>query len=128
MTTKKKNTLGEQGELIASVRLQQLGYEIINKNWRFKHKEIDIIAQKDGKIVFIEVKTRSNPIFEPPSEAITLRKQRMLISAADHYLITNQIDLESRFDVVSVVISNGKEEVEIMVDAFYPLVNAGKRK
>src|ERR1035437_3463404 len=128
MTTKNKNTLGEQGELIASVRLQQLGYEIINKNWRFKHKEIDIIAQKDGKIVFIEVKTRSNPIFEPPSEAITLRKQRMLISAADHYLIENQIDLDSRFDVVSVIISNGKEEVDIMVDAFYPLVNAGKRK
>jgi len=122
MTTKNKNTLGEQGELIASKRLEELGYEIINKNWRFKHKEIDIIAQKDGKIVFVEVKTRSNLFFEPPTQAITLRKQRFLIEAANQYLIQNNIALESRYDVVSVIIQNGKEIVEIIEDAFYPLL------
>jgi len=122
MTTKSKNTLGEQGESIAAMRLQQHGYKIIHKNWRFKHKEIDIIAQKDGKIVFIEVKTRSNPIFEAPSEAVTIKKQQLLIDAANQFLILNQIDLESRFDVVSVIIQNGKEEVEIMENAFYPLL------
>lgn len=122
MTTKSKNTLGEQGESIATMRLQQHGYKIIEKNWRFKHKEVDIIAQKDGKIVFIEVKTRSNTYFELPSEAVTLKKQRLLIEAANQYLIKNQIELESRFDVVSVIIKNGKEEMEIMENAFYPLL------
>jgi len=122
MTTKGKNTLGEQGESIAAMRLQQHGYKIIIKNWRFKHKEIDIIAQKDGKIVFIEVKTRSNTFFEAPSEAVTIKKQKLLIEAANQYLILNQIDLESRFDVVSVIIRNGREDVEIMENAFYPIL------
>jgi putative endonuclease len=104
------------------MRLQQHGYKVIIKNWRFKHKELDIIAQKDGKIIFIEVKTRTNPYFEAPSEAVTIKKQRLLIEAANHYLIQHQIDMEARFDVVSVIIQNGKEEVEIMEDAFYPLL------
>ena len=94
----------------------------MEKNWRFKHKEIDIIAQKDGKIVFIEVKTRSSTYFAPASDAVTLKKQRLLIDAANQYLIQNQIDLESRFDVVTVIIRNGKEDVEIIENAFYPLV------
>ena len=122
MTTKSKNTLGVQGESIATMRLQQHGYKIIEKNWRFKHKEVDIIAQKDGKIVFIEVKTRSSTYFAPASDAVTLKKQRLLIDAANQYLIQNQIDLESRFDVVTVIIRNGKEDVEIIENAFYPLV------
>ena len=122
MITKSKNALGELGESIATMRLQQHGYKIIIKNWRFKHKELDIIAQKDGKIVFVEVKTRTNPYFEAPSEAVTIKKQRLLIEAANQYLIQHQIDMEARFDVVSVIIHNGKEDVEIMEDAFYPLL------
>ena len=122
MTTKSKKSIGDSGEQIALLFLENHGYKIINKNWRFKHKEVDIIAQKDSKIIFIEVKTRSNPYFEPPSQAVTIKKQRLLIEAANHYLIQNQIDLESRFDVVSVIIQNGNEEVEIIENAFYPLV------
>ena len=122
MTPQNKSTLGEQGETIAAIRLQQHGYKLITKNWRFKHKEIDIIAQKDGKIVFVEVKTRSNTFFEAPSEAVTIKKQRLLIEAANQYMIKNNIDMEARFDVVSVIISGGKEVVEIMENAFYPLV------
>ena len=124
MTTKSKKSIGDSGEQIALLFLENHGYKIINKNWRFKHKEVDIIAQKDSKIIFIEVKTRSNPYFEPPSQAVTIKKQRLLVEAANQYLIQNQIDLESRFDVVSVIIQNGKEEVEIMENAFYPLVRS----
>ena len=122
MTTKSKKSIGDSGEQIALLFLENHGYKIINKNWRFKHKEVDIIAQKDGKVIFIEVKTRSNPYFEPPSQAVTIKKQRLLIEAANQYLIQNQIDMESRFDVVSVIIQNGNEEVEIIENAFYPLV------
>jgi len=122
MTPRNKSTLGEQGETIAAIRLQQHGYKLITKNWRFKHKEIDIIAQKDGEIVFVEVKTRSNTFFEAPSEAVTIKKQRLLVEAANQYMIKNNIDMEARFDVVSVIISGGNEIVEIMENAFYPLV------
>ncbi len=122
MATEKSKTLGAQGELIAAMRLQLHGYKIREKNWRFKHKEIDIIAEKDNKIIFVEVKTRSNTIFETPSEAVTLKKQRLIIEAANQYLIQRNIELDARFDVVSVLVINGREEVEIIENAFYPII------
>ena len=117
-----KTLLGAQGEQIAETFLLQHGYKIIQKNWRFKHKEIDIIAQKEGKIVFIEVKTRSNEYFEPPSSAVTLKKQRLLIEAANFYLISKKIEMEARFDVVSIIKNNYTEKIELIENAFYPSI------
>ncbi|MCB9361410.1 MAG: YraN family protein [Flavobacteriales bacterium] len=111
------NQLGKQGEGLAVQFLQKLGYTIIETNWQ-KHKfEIDIIAQHNNEIVFVEVKTRSTAYFGKPEEAVTRAKQKHLIEGADFYLQEKEIDLEARFDVISVII-NHTTEINHIKEAF----------
>ncbi|TXB67130.1 YraN family protein [Vicingus serpentipes] len=113
------NQLGNQGEGLAVQFLQKLGYAIIETNWQQHKFEIDIIAQDKNEIVFVEVKTRSTTYFGEPEEAITPTKQKHLIEGADFYIQEKEIDLEARFDVISVVINNSIE-INHIKDAFYP--------
>jgi putative endonuclease len=113
------NQLGKQGEELAVQFLQKLGYTIIETNWQQHKFEIDIIAQDKNEIVFAEVKTRSTTYFGKPEEAVTLSKQKHLIEGADFYLQEKEIDLEARFDVISVVIDK-TTEISHIKDAFYP--------
>ena len=113
------NQLGKQGEELAVQFLQKLGYVILEINWQQHKFEIDIIAQDKNEIVFVEVKTRSTAYFGKPEEAVTLTKQKHLIEGADFYLQEKEIDLEARFDVVSVVIDK-TTEINHIKDAFYP--------
>jgi len=113
------NQLGKQGEKEAVNYLQKLGYAIIETNWQQHKFEIDIIAQDKKEIVFVEVKTRSTAYFGKPEEAVTLSKQKHLIEGADYYLQEKEIDLEARFDVISVVIDK-TTEINHIKDAFYP--------
>ncbi len=119
---KEQTKLGEEGENIATQHLISNNFKILERNWRFGHKEIDIIAEKAGVLVIVEVKTRSHLEFEDPREAVTLSKQRKIIAAADAYLQQNERDCETRFDIVSVLALNGNWTVEHIEDAFYPLV------
>ena len=80
------NTLGEQGEAAAVAYLIQHGYTIIKRNWRYRHEEIDIIAETADHLAFVEVKTRSSSSYGSPSEFITKSKQKHLISAANAYV------------------------------------------
>lgn len=111
------NQLGKQGEKEAVKYLQKLGYAIIETNWQQHKFEIDIIAQDKNEIVFVEVKTRSTAYFGEPEEAVTLTKQKHLIEGADFYIQENEIDLEARFDVISVIINN-RTEVKHIKEAF----------
>lgn len=115
----KHNQLGTQGEELAVQFLQKLGYTIIETNWQQHKFEIDIIAQDKNEIVFVEVKTRSTTYFGKPEEAVTLTKQKHIIEGADFYIQEKEIDLEARFDVISVVINNSIE-INHIKDAFYP--------
>ena len=115
----KHNQLGILGEELAVQFLQKQGYIIIETNWQQHKFEIDIIAQDKNEIVFVEVKTRSTAYFGEPEEAVTITKQNHLIDGADFYLQEKEIDLEARFDVVSVIISN-TTEINHIKDAFYP--------
>lgn len=110
--------LGKEGEQQAVRHLANNGYKIKHKNWRFKKNEIDIIAEKDGLLVVVEVKTRTNDYFENPKEAVTKKKQRFIIKATDAYIQQFNIDLETRFDIISVLIRNGKSEIEHIEDAY----------
>lgn len=77
---------------------------------------------KDGdKIVFVEVKTRSGEEMGDPEDAVTLKKQRFLIKAANHYIIEKNIDNDARFDIVTVLTENNKTTVKHLPDAFYPI-------
>ena len=119
----KNITLGKAGEDAAADYLCSEGYTIKHRNWRFKHKEVDIIAYKDETIVFAEVKSRSGTYFEQPFQAVTKKKQRFLIEAANAYIEKFEIDWEARFDILSLVKKDQGFDIEHIEDAFYPLVN-----
>ena len=112
--------LGKEGEEIASAFLSKIGYKILHRNWRHKKLELDIIAKKDEYIVIVEVKTRSNDYFERPQDAITFKKQKFLFDAAEAYIELFDLDMELRFDIVSILISDNKSEIEHIEDAFRP--------
>lgn len=112
------NRIGAEGENIATNFLIQKGYEIITRNWRFGPKEIDIVARDGETMVFVEVKTRSTLAFELPQEAVTKKKMKNLVEAADAYLTQNNISLESRFDIVGVLNGNPPKVIEHIAGAW----------
>ena len=114
---------GKWGEDLAADYLREKGYEIIERDWRDGHRDIDIIARSPDlrTIVFVEVKTRATDVITKPEEAVDRRKIRNIGMAANTYVkMLNVLD-ELRFDVVSVI-GGTKEtaQVEHIVDAFNP--------
>lgn len=112
--------LGKKGENIATAHLREKGYKILKQNWRYGKDEIDIIAEIDDFIVFVEVKTRSTDYFGYPEEAVDDKKERFLIRAADEYIIQKDINKEARFDIISIIIDGNKQSIRHIEDAFYP--------
>jgi putative endonuclease len=117
------NELGKKGEDIAADYLAEEGYKILNRNWRYGKDEIDIIAETDKFIVFIEVKSRSTSYFGEPEDAVDNQKQRFLVRAADAYVNQKEIDLEVRFDIISIIFEKGKHTIRHIEDAFYPTLH-----
>jgi len=116
--------LGLKGEEIATAYLIKEGYKILARNWFYDHKEIDIIARQGDEIVIVEVKTREGNYFEEPWEAVSIRKIRNLVDVADAWLNLYKIDLETRFDVISIIFSDDVNyELTHFPGAFTPPVN-----
>ncbi|MBR1515051.1 MAG: YraN family protein [Bacteroidales bacterium] len=116
----KHNELGKKGEEMAIQYLVGKGYEILEQNWRNRHKEIDIIA-KDGKeLVIVEVKTRNKDDYGEPFFAVSRQKQIRLIYAANAYIYKHNLDCNTRFDIISIVYNDGNPEIEHIEDAFLP--------
>ena len=93
--------LGVVGELLASEFLIKKKYKILEKNWRYKKYEIDLIATKKNFLIFFEVKTRTNP-YNSIENTISSCQEKRIISAADSYIKINEIDLEIRFDMIFI--------------------------
>lgn len=114
------NEFGKLGEEIAVQYLVDKGYEILERNWHNVHKEVDIIA-KDGQfLVIVEVKTRQTDEYGNPDIAVTRKKQRMLIAAANSYIFQKHLEIETRFDIISIVFRDGEPVIEHIEDAFLP--------
>ena len=114
------NDFGNLSEELAVNYLVGKGYEILERNWRNIHKEIDIIA-KDGKfLVIVEVKTRQTDEYGEPDIAVTRKKQRLLIAAANAYISRNNMDVETRFDIISIIFKDGEPVIDHIEDAFLP--------
>jgi putative endonuclease len=119
---KKKNTkkTGDKGEQLAVDFLIKAGYSILDRNFRSGKSEIDIIAELKDFIVFIEVKTRSEFQNNNPGDLLSHAQQNRITNAAHDYIITKDIDLEARFDLMIVVLEQGnKTKIEHIEDAFY---------
>ena len=118
----KHNILGQQGEDLAAKYLEQKGYAVLDRNWRCGHKDLDLVVTKDNVVVFVEVKTRTGTEWGDPVDAVTDRKIRRIVNSADAYIRFNQIDMDARFDIVSIVVEDGEFKVEHIEQAFYPPV------
>ncbi len=114
------NEIGKVGENLAADYLIGKGYQILERNWRNVHKEIDIIAKDGDFLVIVEVKTRSTDEYGNPDIAVNRTKQRRLISAANSYIYRKKLDVNTRFDIISIILTDGKPLIEHIEDAFLP--------
>lgn len=119
-TSQNKKSVGDYGEKLAAEFIKNLGYDIIKRNFRFGHGEIDIIAKDKDDLVFIEVKYRQNLEFGEPEYAVTTSKQKQLKKIAEAYLAINEIkDQECRMDVIAILHLSGEEpKINHYINAF----------
>lgn len=112
---------GDRGEALAAAFLEAAGYEIVERNLRQRHDEIDIIAREGGDWVFVEVKTRRS-MYGTAAAAVTPAKVRRMARGAAAYLRQRGLETEPmRFDVVAIAwVAGGEPEVEILRDAVHP--------
>jgi putative endonuclease len=113
---------GAEGEAHAVEYLRGHGYQILETNWRFGQEEIDIIACNKDFLVIVEVKTRSGKAFGEPESFVNRQKQQHLIKAAGAYIEKNGLNLEVRFDIASVIKTGDAYKVQLIENAFYPLL------
>ncbi len=114
------NELGELGEQIAADYLLRNGYTILKRNYFYDKAEIDIIAQKEPKtLVIVEVKTRNSDFFGDPQDFVKPSKIKLLVKAANEYVISNDLDVEVRFDIIAIIKNKTIEKLEHFEDAFY---------
>lgn len=114
------NTTGKTGEQLAAEYLIAAGYTVRETNWKSGKLELDIVAQKDNRLVVVEVKTRSHTMYEYPEEAVTGQKISRIVAATEAYIRLYDIPFETRFDIISVIFSGDEPHIEHIEDAFYP--------
>lgn len=112
------NDTGKQGEEEAVRYLQQQGYQVLERNYRYQHAEIDLIAKKGKMVIFIEVKTRTNVSFGNPEEFVSYTKAKLIMRVAEHYIFAKDWQNDIRFDIVAVTIIGNELHVKHIEDAF----------
>jgi len=111
---------GKLGEKMAAEHLQGRGYAILATNYLYGKAEVDIVAEKDGRIVFVEVKTRQSAYLSAPAYTVSPRKQKQIIKAADAYMKEQNSGREARFDVITVIVNSKYQKLDHLEDAFFP--------
>jgi len=109
--------LGQKGESSAARYLLSRGYALLEQNWRYQHKEIDLIASKDGELVIVEVKTRQTNRFGEAWQFVNRNKQRLMIYAANAYAQNINWSGPIRFDIIGIC--HQPYRLEHIKDAFY---------
>ena len=112
------NELGKRGEQAAANFMKAEGYKVLKRNWRMHRHEIDIVAEDEEYIIFVEVKTRTSRQWGNPEDFISKAKIRRIVEAADLYLQINDIEKPARFDIISAVWDGQVFEIEHIDDAF----------
>jgi len=114
------NEIGQLGESIAEKHLINKGYKILERNWRFKKAEIDLIAKQDDVLVFVEVKTRLRQGVTNPAAAVNQKKQLLIFSGANAYMDQINHTWEVRFDIISVIFDHRyNPNIKHHEDAFF---------
>jgi len=115
----KHNEFGKLGEQLAVDFLLKKGYAIQKRNYRFLKGEIDIIAMKEEVLAIVEVKSRSNEFLEDISDTVNPKKIKLLIEAADNYVLEEDLDVDVRFDIITILKKGSEFEIEHIEDAFF---------
>ncbi|MTI60747.1 MAG: YraN family protein [Firmicutes bacterium] len=114
-----RKELGHWGEKQAVKYLRNSGYQILEQNYSCKLGEIDLIVRQEDNLIFVEVKTRRSINYGPPQAAVNYRKQDKIRKVALYYLSINRgLDMELRFDVISIMLKKGQVEIEHFKNAF----------
>ncbi len=110
---------GKEGEQLAADFLVQKGFEIVERNYRHKQGEIDLIVKKANWLIFVEVKARSSYAFGHPEEFVDYKKVKTILEVADHYIYKTDWQGNVRYDIVSVKLKRDNPEIVHLEDAFY---------
>jgi putative endonuclease len=120
--TMRRQALGKRGEDLAAAELERRGYAILARRYRTRHGEIDIVARDGGTIVFVEVKVKESAEFGTAAEAVTVRKQRRIVSMAVDYLARHRLaGHPCRFDVVAIDGAGDTAQLTVYTGAFAAL-------
>ena len=119
MSSDPRQTLGELGETLACDELRRRGYAILERRYRTRYGEIDIVARHGDVLVFVEVKARRSDVFGSGAAAVTPNKQRRVARMAADFLVRRRLqDRPCRFDVVSVAMGEERPRIEVFAGAF----------
>jgi putative endonuclease len=110
---------GKEGEALAADFLMKKGFEIIERNYRHKRSEIDLIAKKDNWLIFVEVKMRSSDVYGYPEDFVDYRKAKNVIDGAEEYTYQQNWLGNVRYDIISIREQHGEKEIVHIEDAFY---------
>lgn len=117
--TKRSGDLGDRGEKAAERFLKKRGYRVLERNWRFRQWELDLVCRDGDTVVFVEVKTRAAGTMGTPADGLHVKKRQRLVKAASRYLSEKDLwETPCRFDLVAVVASDGSLEIEHTENAF----------
>lgn len=115
----KHNEFGKEGEQKAVDFLVQNGYTIKHRNYTYLKGEIDIVAQKADILAIVEVKSRTSGFLEDLATTVNSKKIKLVVRAADHYVIQRELDVEVRFDIITIIRRGNNFLVEHIENAFY---------
>ncbi|MBS1680920.1 MAG: YraN family protein [Bacteroidetes bacterium] len=110
---------GKEGEQLAADFLMAKGFEIVERNYRYKRSEIDLIIKKENWLIFVEVKMRSSDSFGYPEDFVDYKKAKNIMDGAEEYTYQKNWQGNVRYDIVSVRELNGEKEIVHIEDAFY---------
>jgi len=113
---------GKEAEEAAAAFLERLGYAILERNWRYKKLEIDIIAMYKNELVFVEVKARSTDYFGDPESFVSRAKQKRIVCAADQYILEKNFHGEARFDIIAALPKKNGFSLQHIPQAFAPSI------
>ena len=113
------NNTGEEGEVMAATYLGEKGYQVLHRNWRHRHWEVDIIAHKQNVLHFFEVKTRRNRDYGFPEDSVDDKKIRNLIRAAEEYLHLHPNWIRVQFNIISITILKDQPVEYFLIEDVY---------
>ena len=110
------NDIGKKGEELADSFLKRNGYTVLYRNWRFMKFEIDIIAIKDGKPHFVEVKCRTSDSYGLPEESVTPKKSRHIFKAVNEFMYQHPEYTNLQIDILTIILHNNTPPIFFMIE------------